>query len=486
MRTRRATSDCRSVTCARSLPPPMRSRRGSDSGPRSPPRPVRVRRRSPARRRRLASQSRRRAPDDAESKKGRGRKRIERRPIPIPPALAMKLRAAAGRRPADAALLTKAEGERWQRADHVRPFALAAAQAGHAGITSIALRHSHIIRALLAGVPIRVVAALWTPACRCWSAPTALTSSTTPTLSAGVRCSTCRCSHEPWQPCPPAARKPGLGPARHRAQSRHLQSTPLAIASSKLPAARSKTLAIPELRVRPMTDPHMTFIEAVAWIATRDSRFSDKCRDMTHRRLAVSLAIRKSGGKIQHRRIDSAEKALMAKCRVRKITATGLRGDISGPTAKRRTRITDIEWVDIRGRVAEDARTGRLMLAPKAGDDYWHEVTFTRAEVLAEFPVITEQAQSQIPPSGVVREATQSGDLEQKPVSPKPATLPATEPPSGAGRKKPRGKPSRQTSRLLLKSMPVQTGKVFGMPASGFIPSTATRAGERRKSLGPV
>jgi len=93
------------------------------------------------------------------SKKGRGRKRIERRPIPIPPALATKLRAAAGRRPADAALLTKAEGERWQRAAHVRPFALATARAGRAGVTSIALRHSHIIRALLAGVPIRVVAA---------------------------------------------------------------------------------------------------------------------------------------------------------------------------------------------------------------------------------------------------------------------------------------------------------------------------------------
>ena len=47
---------------------------------------------------------------------------------------------------------------RWQRADHVRPFAQAAAQAGLAGVTSIALRHSSIIRALLAGVPIRVVA----------------------------------------------------------------------------------------------------------------------------------------------------------------------------------------------------------------------------------------------------------------------------------------------------------------------------------------
>ena len=193
-----------------------------------------------------------------------------------------------------------------------------------------------------------------------------------------------------------------------------------------------------------MTDPQMTFIEAVAWIATRDSRFSDTCRDKTHRRLAISLAIRKSGGEVQYRSIDSAEKALLAKCRSRKITATGLRGDISGPTAKRRTRITDIEWIDIRGTAAEDARTGRLMLVSKVGDEYWHELTFTRAEVLAEFPVRTEQAQSQIPPSGVVREAIKSGDLKQKaeeapPVSPEPATpndkptsAPATEPPATA------------------------------------------------------
>lgn len=40
------------------------------------------------------------------SKKGKGRKRIERRPVPIPPGLAAKLRMAAGRRPAGAALLT--------------------------------------------------------------------------------------------------------------------------------------------------------------------------------------------------------------------------------------------------------------------------------------------------------------------------------------------------------------------------------------------
>jgi hypothetical protein len=89
---------------------------------------------------------------------------------------------------------------------------------------------------------------------------------------------------------------------------------------------------------------------------------------------------------MQYRSNNSAENALLAKGRSGKITATGLRGDISGPTAKRRTRITDIEWVDIRGRVAEHRRTGRLMLESKAGGEYWHELTFARADVLAEFP----------------------------------------------------------------------------------------------------
>ena len=94
------------------------------------------------------------------SLKGRGRKRIERRPVPIPASLAAKLRHAANGRPLDASLLPRADGRRWQHADHVQPFARAAARAGLAHVTAYALRHSSIIRALLAGVPTRVTAAL--------------------------------------------------------------------------------------------------------------------------------------------------------------------------------------------------------------------------------------------------------------------------------------------------------------------------------------
>jgi integrase len=80
--------------------------------------------------------------------------------VPILASLAAKLRQATSGKSSGAPLLTKADNTRWQAADHVRPFARAAAQAGLAHVTAYALRHSSIIRALLAGVPTRVAAAL--------------------------------------------------------------------------------------------------------------------------------------------------------------------------------------------------------------------------------------------------------------------------------------------------------------------------------------
>ena len=114
------------------------------------------------------------------SRKGKGEKRIIRRPVPIPASLAAKLRAAAGRRPVTAPLLAKPGGDRWRQSDHSRPFARvlkrlrAADEVGKLDSTSdgggtstawdeitiYALRHSSIVRALLASVPLRVVADL--------------------------------------------------------------------------------------------------------------------------------------------------------------------------------------------------------------------------------------------------------------------------------------------------------------------------------------
>ena len=95
------------------------------------------------------------------SKKGRGRKRIERRPVPIPTSLAAKLQRAAAGRSANAPLLLRADGKRWgerNHSDHVKPFAQAAARAALDGVTAYSLRHSNIIRGLLAGTPARLVA----------------------------------------------------------------------------------------------------------------------------------------------------------------------------------------------------------------------------------------------------------------------------------------------------------------------------------------
>ena len=127
------------------------------------------------------------------AKKGKGTKRVLRRPVPIPAALAKKLRKAAGDRPDTAPLLlkparpqTKAEKQAnipapppapWRKSDHYRPFkrAVAAAfkveegteqPADHGDdraddpITIYALRHSSIVRQILAGMPVRVVAVM--------------------------------------------------------------------------------------------------------------------------------------------------------------------------------------------------------------------------------------------------------------------------------------------------------------------------------------
>jgi integrase len=94
------------------------------------------------------------------SRKGRGQKKISRRPVPITLDLAAKLRNAACGRPATAPLLTKTSCEPWKKSDHSRLFtrAAAAARLDPDEVTIYALRHSSIVRQLLASVPVRVVA----------------------------------------------------------------------------------------------------------------------------------------------------------------------------------------------------------------------------------------------------------------------------------------------------------------------------------------
>jgi integrase len=94
------------------------------------------------------------------SRKGRGKKKITRVPVPIPESLAEKLRRASTGKETDAPLLTKPSGERWKQSDHSRLFRRVVIRAAldPNEITLYALRHSCIARDLLANVPVRIVA----------------------------------------------------------------------------------------------------------------------------------------------------------------------------------------------------------------------------------------------------------------------------------------------------------------------------------------
>jgi integrase len=97
------------------------------------------------------------------SRKGSRKRRTAHRPLPLPPALAKRLREIAVGRPADAPLLVQAghKGGPWAPGAHSQPFRDAATAAGldPAVVTIYALRHSFITSSLLRNVPIRLIAA---------------------------------------------------------------------------------------------------------------------------------------------------------------------------------------------------------------------------------------------------------------------------------------------------------------------------------------
>jgi len=95
------------------------------------------------------------------SRKGRSSKKPMRRPVPLPTSLASRLRAVVAGRAGTTPLLVKQTGAPWKKSDHSRLFGRAARGAGQnpSEVTIYALRHSSIVRQLLAGVPVRIVAA---------------------------------------------------------------------------------------------------------------------------------------------------------------------------------------------------------------------------------------------------------------------------------------------------------------------------------------
>ena len=95
------------------------------------------------------------------SRKGKGVKRISRYPLPIPAGIFARLKKAADSRAPSAPLLLRSNGTPWNpaNADHREGFRRVVATVGLGPeVTPYWLRHSSIIRSLLAGVPIRLVA----------------------------------------------------------------------------------------------------------------------------------------------------------------------------------------------------------------------------------------------------------------------------------------------------------------------------------------
>jgi len=95
--------------------------------------------------------------------KGKGVKKITRKPVPITASLAARLQQAAKDRERAEPLLLRSDGSPWrpETANYHRPVIRAVRSAGldPATVTLYALRHSSIVRSLLAGVPVRVCAA---------------------------------------------------------------------------------------------------------------------------------------------------------------------------------------------------------------------------------------------------------------------------------------------------------------------------------------
>jgi integrase len=93
------------------------------------------------------------------SRKGKGQKVAEKKPVPITPALAAKLRRHAARRKSGERLLVDGGGKPWASNCQNKLFPDTVKATGlDSSITSYALRHSSIARQLLAGVPAAVVA----------------------------------------------------------------------------------------------------------------------------------------------------------------------------------------------------------------------------------------------------------------------------------------------------------------------------------------
>jgi hypothetical protein len=157
-----------------------------------------------------------------------------------------------------------------------------------------------------------------------------------------------------------------------------------------------------------MADPNMTVPEALAWIISRDDAFSASCRSLSSLGFAAALAIHKDAVGAQHRTLKAAEQALESKCRHGRIVSSGFRGNSTAATALKRTRISQMEWIDLRF-------VDGHILGAKKGSYYWYDIMFSRSDMMDQY-----RSQPKLPPRGAV-EPTSSP--EKQVIKPKIATI---------------------------------------------------------------
>jgi integrase len=94
------------------------------------------------------------------SRKGKGKRRVERKPVPIPHDLAARLKLAARGRAIDAPLLLKADGQPWGKTDHRDPMRRTVQRVGldPDNVTAYNMRHTSIVRMLKHNVPTAICA----------------------------------------------------------------------------------------------------------------------------------------------------------------------------------------------------------------------------------------------------------------------------------------------------------------------------------------
>lgn len=127
--------------------------------------------------------------------------------------------------------------------------------------------------------------------------------------------------------------------------------------------------------MRGQNSEHMSVVEAVAWIVTRDSAFGKECRGKSALRFSIELAVWRMEGNSKKRSVPSALRLLRDKCSDGRVEATGLLN--SG----NRRKISPDKWIDLKisALTFNVERKG-------TGEREWNDVLFAASDMREQFP----------------------------------------------------------------------------------------------------